>query len=231
MKSTKSKINIFSILFLLSSFTSVLAQERRFGKSISSPESNNPYRTISFGEKILFGDVESSASWTVLNTTDKTTVSLNGSQINNYVFKTPGIYELSFFENKTFNKNECSHPLFDSKMTINVSPVKMTYDFSNISFSLKINKGQRCDGLEITVPVKFELAESEKSITLSDFSVAGIGVDLIVTPVSKQIVVKNGVQYLKYVLSGIVNNETYLMFDFIDINNNVQTYNLPQIIN
>lgn len=208
-----------------------LAQVKSFGKTISIAQSNQPYKTISFGEKVFFGDIESTVTWTVINTADKIAVSLNGNQINDFVFKTPGVYELSFFENKTYNKDECFHPQFDSKMIISVSSIKMTYDFSNISFSQKINKGQRCDGIILTVPVNFEIAESEKTFTLSDFSVSGIGVNLKGSPINNQIIVKNGTQLLKYVLTGIVNNETYIMFDFIDINNNVQTYNLPQIIN
>jgi hypothetical protein len=31
-------------------------------------------------------------------------------------------------------------------------------------------------------------------------------------------------------VSGIINNEAYLMFDFYDFNNEAKTYNLPQKI-
>ena len=61
--------------------------------------------------------------------------------------------------------------------------------------------------------------------------IAGIGVSMTAKPINENIEIRNGVQLLKYKVSGLVNAESYLMFDFLDFNGQVQTYNLPQIIN
>ena len=47
----------------------------------------------------------------------------------------------------------------------------------------------------------------------------------------EEIIVKNGTYNLSYKLSGTVNKETYLMFDFVDNNNETQTYYQLEIVN
>lgn len=64
-----------------------------------NPNDSLVYKEISFGEKIDFGNIESTARWTIANYQENSAVSLSGSQINDYIFEKPGIYEISFSEN------------------------------------------------------------------------------------------------------------------------------------
>lgn len=189
------------------------------------------FKTFSFGEKNDFGDFKNIEKWTVTNTEDNSVVDLNGNQINDFIFEKPGTYEIGFFGNEKHNDDghgeEDNHSRFVEKMIVKVSPIKMTFDFSKIVFSGKIQKGKNCNNIVITVPVKIS-TKGNKGMKLKspNLVIVGLGSELIAKPVNEEIAVSNGVQILKYQLSGIVNQETYLMFDFFDFNNQVQTYNL-----
>jgi hypothetical protein len=189
------------------------------------------YKVISFDEKIDFGNVDASAKWTINNSEAKVFTSLNGKQINDYVFRETGVYEIQFLETKKHSE-ECNHPMFPDKITVKVNPVKMTYNFSKIEFSEKIERGRNYENLIISVPVTITAIDnSTAKLPTPGLSIAGIGAALNAKSVDEEVVVRNGVQVLKYQVSGIVNAESYLMFDFSDFNGGVQTYNLPQIIN
>jgi hypothetical protein len=228
------KLLLFFILIMVS-FTAIGQNANSVGKGSGNSEGNHIFKTISFGGKNNFGEVDSSARWTIIYTTDDTVVNLTGNQINDFIFENPGTYEIRFFGNEKHNDDghgeEDNHSRFPEKMMIEVSPVKMTFDFSKIAFSEKIQKGKNCDNIVITVPVKIS-AKGNKGMKLKspNLVIAGVGSELIAKPVKQEVVVSNGIQLLKYQLSGTVKNETYLMFDFFDFNNQVKTYNLLESI-
>lgn len=219
-------------LFILTLNLKVLGQENKLTNELNSFSSNQKAdKVISYNEKIAFGNVESSANWIINFQNNNSKVFLKANEINDYVFQNPGTYEVNFLDNKKHVEQDCNHSQFKEKTIIEVSPVKMTFDFSQISFSESIQKGKNCNGIIISVPINVEMIkESPTKFTVPNVIVAGIGVDLIAEPIEKDVTIINGVQILKYKLSGIVNNETYLMFDFVDYNNQVQTYNLLEII-
>jgi hypothetical protein len=222
------KISIQCFLAFLLTITSFCA----IGQNNFISKSKEPYKVISYGEKITFGTIENTANWTITNAKENIFANLSGNQINDYTFEKPGIYEISFSNNKMHNDKECNHPQFEEKMIVQVSSIKMTFDFSKIKFSEKIQTGRNCDAIFITVPVNVVMKENVPTkFNIPNVMVAGVGSEIIAKPVIQEIIVKNGIQFLKYQLSGMANKEAYLMFDFVDINNQVQTYNHPEIIN
>ncbi len=228
----ESSMKQFLFFVLIMVCFDAIAQEDYSGSKATDHSNNEQYyKVVSFGDKIDFGNIEDTAKWTIANAKEGIFVTLSGSQINGYTFEKPGFYEIGFSDTKKHNE-ECSHPAFKEKMTVKVSSVKMVFDFSKINFSEKIQKGRSCDNIIITVPVNITVKDnSSESLEAPGLSIAGIGVELIAKPTNQKIVVKSGVQLLKYQLSGFVNKETYLMFDFSDFNNQVQTYNHLPIIN
>jgi hypothetical protein len=190
------------------------------------------FKTISLGKNIFFGEIEDGANWKVVSPKNKNILQLKGNEINNFYFNELGIYTIFFNDVKKFGPNECFHPKFKEKMLINVSPTEMVFDFSKINFSDKIRVGKNCDEILMTLPVSIKSVSEVGKIKLSNVNVTGIDVNLIAIPLQNEIVVKNGTTYnLSYKLSGIVNKETYLMFDFIDCNNEIQTYYQLEIVN
>lgn len=217
------KRTICFFFFILFTSTNAIAQNKdEFG--------NNPfYKIIAFEEKIDFGKIDSSAKWIITNIQDNSSSEINGNAINDYIFQNPGEYEINFQESIKHDE-VCHHPMFPEKFRIKVAAVKLSFDFSQITFSKKFQKGPNTD-LIVTVPTK--VLTKDNSVTklpAPGMSVSGIGIALIATPEEKEIVLNNEVQFLKYKLSGTIDKDTYLMFDFYDFNNQVQTYNLPQFI-
>lgn len=232
-KLTKTKISlcfkIFYFFLFMTPYINVEAQNEKNNDGIANRQ--NIFKTISFGEKIFFGTIENSAQWTVKNTDENSSEFLTGNAINNYVFEKPGIYEIQFSENKKHSE-ECNHPPFTEKMIIEVTKVKMTFNFSEINFSEKIKSGVSYEDVVITVPVTVKIKDDKSlEFNIQEFSVAGVGSELKATPLNKSIKLTTGRHLIKYKLSGIVKTQTYLMFDFIDFNSNVQTYNQPEIVN
>ncbi|MFD2910193.1 hypothetical protein ACFSX9_15795 [Flavobacterium ardleyense] len=191
------------------------------------------YKVISHGDKIDFGAIEKGVKWVVSSAEAQvSSIYLSENEINNFVFAKPGIYQISFQETYKHSNNECSHPQFKERMAIKVSPIKMTFDFSKISFSEKIRIGSNCDQIIVTVPVNIVIKDLQSTkFNVANLIVAGVGAEIIGKPVIAEVVLKNGTQLLKYQLSGVASNEAYLMFDFVDYNGNIQTYYQPEIVN
>ncbi len=226
MNSKKRMTKGLSVGFLLL----LLMGTKSTAQDAAGFQSNQFYKVISFGEKIDFGTIDESVTWTIANSVKNIHATIRGNEINNYSFQEPGEYEINFSENKKHDE-ECNHPAFAERFKIKVESVRLTFDFSKISFSEQIVRGRNYSDLIITVPAKITTKDnSNTKLPAPTMSVAGLGVSFTVEPVEKEIVIGNKTQLLKYKLSGIVNQETYLMFDFRDFNNQVQTYNLHQVI-
>lgn len=216
----------YFLLFALTISYGIKAQNKMNGT-----ENEKYYQVISFGEKIDFGNVGISASWKISNLKEGVFASLKGNQINDYQFQKLGEYEIYFSELHAHHEG-CNHPSFPAKMLVKVNPVKLTFDFSKIQFSEKLEKGRNYEDLIITIPAT--IVSKDKSVVklpAPKMDIAGVGSLLKAEPMNTEIVIKDGVQLLKYKVSGIVNRETYLMFDFYDFNNQVQSYTHRQIIN
>ena len=222
MKKITSKNILLVVFILVQNF--LIAQTI---SSLNNTENKLPIKTISFGQKIDFPYVENSSTWIIKNTTSNSSINLSGTQINDFVFENPGTFEILYSDNLAHLKEDCNHAHFPAKTILEVSPVNMTFDFSKITFSEVIKKQTNYDNVIVTVPVKINTYQNkQQSVSIPNAFVAGIDVNLKLIPASNEIIAKNGIETLNYKLSGIVKNETYLMFDFKDCNNQVQTYNL-----
>lgn len=192
--------------------------------------SQDYYKVISFGEKIDFGHIDQTVIWTLANAEKNLYSTLRGNEINAYAFQEPGVYDITFQESKKHD-DACMHESFPDRFRVKVEPVKIAFDFSKITFSEPIVRGRNYSDLIITVPAKISSREkSAVKLPMPGISIAGIGVALTGAAAEKEIMAGNITKLMRYKLSGIVNQETYLMFDFYDFNNQVQTYNLPQVI-
>lgn len=222
-------IKYFFILFLIVTCFEGIAQTNFSANTgVFNSSDNTVYKIIPFGEKINLGEIENTSSWTITNAPESILVSLSGSQINDYVFEKPGIYEISFFENKLYNQGECNHPPFQEKMIVKVSPFKMTFDFSTIKFSESIVGGKELQNAEVSVEVDFESYNYEKA-TFSNarVSVAGLGATIVGSSSNDKISLTSGRHKIVYQLNGSASKETYIMFDFFDINSQTQSYYYP----
>jgi hypothetical protein len=186
------------------------------------------YKVISFGEKLDFGNFEDTAVWTIANEKENVIKHLKGNEINGFVFVKPGIYEIKFIENKKHIENGCNHPSFNEKTIIKVCPLKMKFDFSTIKFSEIIVGEKELDNVEASVDFYFESYNNE-DLTFKNpkLIVVGIGANIIGNASYEEITLTPGKNKITYILNGKATKESYIMFDFYDINNKIQSYYYP----
>lgn len=216
-------------VFLFSLFSSLQAQ------SLNNFSTNNDlnkveqkiYRTIPFGEKINLGKIDDSIIWTISLVDTYDNLVLRGGQMNNHIFETPGIYKITHSEVKTSSDNECNHIAYPKVMIIQVSPIKMEFDFSTLIINKTIEGGVDIEGAELSLNVNLKSYTNE-SILFSNGKIesAGIG-STIKGQLTNALTLKPGINKVVYKLQGSASKDTFIMLDFFDINEQVQSYYYP----
>ena len=186
-----------------------------------------PYKTISFGGKINLGKIEHPVVWTVLSVDSNNQVVLNGQEINNYVFETPGTYKITSRENKSISENECNHASFPESFIIKVSPTQMVFDFSTLIFNKALEGGVNVDNTTLSLNVNLKTFTNEP-VVFSEGIIQSAGIGTTIKgQLLNAVILKPGNNKVNYKLSGAASKDTYIMFDFFDVNEQVQTYYYP----
>ncbi len=214
-----------SIIFLMFFVFSINA------KNISQLLSNGEHienQKIAFGETFSF-KLDDNTSWKIINSETFAVLNSGIGSIEKITFSTPGNFEIEISE--VISANDCKNGHFPHKIMIEVSPIKMIFDFNSIKFSHVIVGGQSQYGNEISIDVYVESFNNEK-VVFNDGKVisAGVGVNIDGTLKSNGTVLKQGVNHLVYILKGQATRDTYIMFDFLDINNQTVSYTYPTLI-
>lgn len=225
---SSNKINRF--FFILFSITfSINAQNLNYDSKLitSDISSLKPYKTISFGEKINLGKIENAITWTISSVGSNDKAILNGEEINNYKFEIPGNYEISYTDSKLHLENECNHISYPKVMIIKVSPIKMEFDFSTLSISKTIEGGLDMEGSELSLIVNFK-SYTNDSISFSNGKIESAGVGTTIKgQLTNTVTLKPGNNKVVYKLKGSASKDTFIMLDFFDINEQVQSYYYP----
>lgn len=224
-KSVKYFLFFISIMM---HFNAIALQNLPVNKINFNTDEEQFYKIISFGEKIDFGNFEDTAIWTVANEKENIIKHLKGNEINDFVFVKPGIYEIRFTENKKHIENGCNHPQFNEKTIIKVSSLKMKFDFSTIKFSEIIVGEKELHDVKIYANLDFESYNNENiSFKKAKVVVVGIGTNIIGNASNETLILTPGKNKITYILNGKASKESYIMFDFYDINNKIQSYYYP----
>lgn len=185
---------------------------------------------ISFGESLskIPMHISDDCDWKIIEkTAGKTLQSGRGESLKEHVFDTPGNYLIELILNENHKHNSCSHGAGQVNIALTVSPTKMVYDFSKVTFSAPIKKGVNTQNITMTLPISVSIFDKQPiRYALHKVTTAGIETEIIATPVAKDIILSEGTQVLTYRLSGIAHKEAYIMFDFVDCNNQIQSYSL-----
>ena len=185
---------------------------------------------IAFGEKINLGNVQNETIFEIMST--KNNYKIIGNDINNFVFEIPDSYNIKVIENEKHNDNDCSHNIIAENIVVKVSSSKIIFDENSISFSEQIHKNKATDGIILTVGVDIISYDQKKvRMNLSAVNVSGIGSAIIAKLDKKFALLPDGRHKISYNLSGIVTENSFLMFDFISPNGSFQSVSLLQPIN
>jgi hypothetical protein len=203
---------------------------------LQAQSSSNIKFIIPFESKLIATNlgmnVQEDFDWNIINLEDKALVSKgSGASIFQYIFSNPGNYQVTLEHNAKHIANGCDHGHDPIKVNFSVSPVRMIFDFSKIKFSSKIEKGKSVNGIKVTVPIMVTSVNQQTfRFSPKEVLVTGIGCNITATSMQTEIELKEGENILTYNLKGIANEEAFLMFDFVDANNNVQSYSQTEPI-
>lgn len=173
---------------------------------------------IAYGSKINLGRVPEDARFEVRG---PKSIRLKGSKINQFEFEKPGVYTISV-EEKKHKEHDCREYL-PKEISVEVSRIRM--DFKQpLAFSSPIVKNSDTQGITLSVPVQIETYDHLPALlNKSTVQTAGIGANITAELKTQTEQLPEGMHQLEYALSGKVTENSYLMFDFIDANGQVQS--------
>ena len=184
---------------------------------------------ISYNEHIKINKVEESTTFTI--SSDYGTVFLKGDEINQYKFKKPGVYSIETHQKEIKNEDACGHTILPSQITVNVSRIKMKFVGSKINFSAPIKKNSAISGIILSIPVTIETYDNKPVLmNLTPVNSSGIGCSVTATLNDNFKELSTGKHLITYNLNGLVSQNSYLMFDFIDANGRIQSVSLQSPI-
>jgi len=196
--------------------------------------------TIGFGETLKFPLQDSAhfshTAWKIreLQNSDIWVQGV-GLHLNDYVFEQPGQYVIVLQETNMHadeTSHGCNHSNLPSEIVVIVRPYRMVFSFEGISYSNVLRGGIDLDGTMLNVPVKIE-SYLNQEVDISNFYIksAGVGTTLEGKIVNESNILFPGTHSLSYKLKGTAVKNTYIMFDFFDKEEMLDTYYLPQILN
>ncbi len=175
--------------------------------------------------------LEENTSWSISNLSGNLILKSGIGSIDKFVFPEAGKYKIDIAESADHAQNECKHGLFPKRILVEVSPSKLKFDFSSIKFKNEIIGGQSQYGNELSIDVYLSSVNNQSvEFNTARFTSAGIGVSIEGKLDNGKTVLTPGVNHLVYKLSGVATSETFIMFDFLDINNQIVSYSLPSKI-
>lgn len=187
-------------------------------------------KTISYGENIDLGIIEKDVKFTIVHENDE--IILQGEEINNYKFNKPGSYIIQvvdpYLDDET---HSCTHTVLPQQFTINVSRVRMKFHES-VQLSQPIRKNVETRGITLSVPITIQTYDhKEAQLNTLPVNTSGIGTSVVANYDNEFTDLSEGEHVLKYSLSGVVTENSYIMFDFVDANGNIQSVSLLSPIN
>lgn len=168
-------------------------------------------------------------TWELKDESGSLVVSSKGN-VSGHVFNKPGSYTLFIHEDRNHDTNTCDHTHFPEKLTIEVRPVKVAFDFSTIRFSKEITGGQPANGITVSVNVNFSSYDNSTAVYNQGLTSFGVGSTVSGKLKNGESILKPGVNTLEFVLEGQTEAGNNIQLNFVDFNGEVQPYTLtPKI--
>lgn len=185
---------------------------------------------LTFGQTLDLKPIPKEVTWVIKG--DNSLFTGSGNELNKHIFSIPGNYIITIRENHSNVEGECYHTNLPNVIKLNVSPVKMLFHKDELALSKTIKKGTSTEGITLSIPVTVTTFRNQEVINYYDYTsvkTSGVGTQISAT-LSSSTKLKQGKQLLHYNLSGVAQEEAYIMFDFTDINGQVQTIALKDLI-
>lgn len=189
---------------------------------------------IPYNQEISILDKEDS-KWSIKNLENNSEVRSGIGTLKSFKFNSPGKYAVKIenvatTEHNDSESHECNHVEPLREIEVNVVSYDLEFDMKSIRFSDKITGGTSVEGINVTLDVILESFDgSDAVLTDSKLTTAGVGTTIVGQLISDN-KLKKGRNKLTYKLIGEATKGSYIMFDFLDINGDIQSYSYPEMI-
>lgn len=226
-----------SILALLLMFlmSNVFAQHIKLSHQIFESESlKSANYSIYYNEKFPKDALKylgrENLSVLIFNSQNELVEQLDVNSLTDFYFTIPGFYliELKSDQSGNTGHDECHHSEHYKIEKIEVLPYRFSFDFDNISFSNAIKGNLEMANTTLSLPLKVETYSGHSlNVEGLKFTTSGVNTTLEGKLRIDQTILSPGVHLVIYQLKGMVAKDTYIMFDFGDLNGQNQTYYYP----
>ena len=232
----KKSILALLLMFLISN---AFGQEIKLSHQIFESESvKSANYSIYYNEKFpkdaLKNMSRENLSVLIFNSQNELVEQLDVNSLSDFYFTIPGFYLIELKSDHSGNTSleECHHSEHYKIEKIEVLPYRFSFDFDNISFSNAMKGNVEMANTTLSLPLKVE-SYSGNSLNVEGlkFTTAGVNTTLEGTLRTEHAILSPGVHLVSYQLKGMVSKDTYIMFDFGDLNGQDQTYYYPTKIN
>lgn len=235
LKLNKSILALLFMFLMSNAFGQQIKLSQQIFESESSKSTNySIYYNEKFPKDALKNMGRENLSVLIFNSQNEMVEQLDVNSLSDFYFTIPGIYLIELKSDHSGNTSHegCHHSEHYKIEKIEVLPYRFSFDFDNISFSNAIKGNVETANAALSLPLKVE-TYSGNSLNVEGlkFTTAGVHTTLEGTIRSEHTILTPGVHLVSYQLKGMVAKDTYIMFDFGDLNGQNQTYYYPTKIN
>lgn len=208
--------------------------------SLESPESYKTLQAINKIEEIeeqvvsyktpFSYSLDTDTRWSIIHPETGTTIKTGIGSINNILFDTPGNYLLQISHSTTHNSDSCGHSHYPEKVHLEVSPFYMEFDFTSVNLTRELQGNRSLNGSLLTVNVIFDSFDKTTTTYTGSFTTAGLRTSLVGKLKNGETVLQPGTNQLEFQMEGQVSSNSYISIDFVDINGQIQSYNITNKI-
>lgn len=216
-------IYLIAVFILLSGY--VFSQDRIVELYISFDES--------ISKSLFVSEDLKDASWVIKEKSSQTQLAQgNGESLYNYIFENPGEYQIEFTlaPHNHEEENGCFHPDLPNIITLKVHNNSIKYFIDDCALSKDIIDGLDASGTILTIPVEVKSFNGEDVEIPTNVYARGIDANIIGNLDENQRVLSSGSYTLNFFLTGNAAKDTYISFDFEDVNNNIYSFSYTEKI-
>ena len=222
----KNKILVVVLLFV--TFGQV---SKSFAQNENKFSQNSEVRQVYFGEGLpieIFNNMEmNNLSIGIKNEQSKSIATLTSESVEDFTFSVPGTYTIELASEHIADSGHetCNHLEHNRTVLIEVLPYSIQFDFDKMKLSSEIVGGKEMANETLTIPVIVK-TYSKGGLKTQELKVSTAGVNTTLEGNSKEenLTLNEGVNLVTYQLNGSASKNTYIMFDFYDMNRRVHSF-------
>lgn len=203
----------------------------------TSAKADNPYvitKTLSFKQSLGNNyELTPFIHWTITQKNSNTVIaSGDGNTLSSYIFNIPGEYSIALQNNTpNYDPNDHDEVHYPDIIEVSVSPVRITFDMNSIALSDDIIGGKDMNGSTVTITIQVDIFNNQPVVYPHPyFRSAGVRTTIEGALSNPNTVLMPGINILQYNLTGVATSGSYIMFDFLDYNGDIQCYYKPEMI-